>query len=183
MSPRRYYPRRGYRPQKRRTVWVRSGTGRSIGATPPIPAGTLWWSYDLLPSSNIDFGSVLGSTVVRMRGHVLWMQTGTTGNQQTTIGIRICDRSDISATNPRWDPIGDANDRGWMYWERSVSAFGLQAQTGDYVDIDTIDTKVMRKIVSPSETLGLFVMHQEDPAFAGGSLRSQAWMSTLLKLA
>lgn len=180
MSPRRYR-QRGYRASKRRFVWVRSGTGPFEDLPLGIPEGTLHWGFDLLPDANIDKGSVLGSTVTRVRGLLTFSQTGSTVDQLITYGVRVCDRSDIST--PRWNPATDANDPGWMVWSREVLGYSgaINDLTNDYGSFLRVDGKSQRRIDSPSDTLGLFVLHQQHPG-VGNSLRSAATFSTLLKL-
>lgn len=152
--------RRGGVVRSRRSGWIRNYG--AAGATAPAPG---FGSIDLLPLSvdnagletgMVDAGSVVGSTVMRIRGNFAWNFATTVGfsTNRILIGITVCPRS----VTP--DPQSPSSWQ-WLHWQMldptslSVGIFGVGSPTTSYAVGTELDVKAKRIIQSPGDTLKL----------------------------
>lgn len=103
----RYYRSR---PQRRVPEWVR------VIPDAPVPVSHV--GVDLLPPSTIDRGSVIGSTVVRVRGTIQFHQDDslrpTLGH--VWLGVYVSEDVVSETTTPINVPVR-RNLEKWMYWQ------------------------------------------------------------------
>jgi len=156
-SSRRFRTRR-LPSQQRKLVWNRHFTETNISTT---NAGAI---YDLLNPLQTDLGSrLVGATVMRVRGHILYQSgaiSGISTNNMVGVGIR-----QMSSAN-------DPTSFGLISTNASANAqspVGLTGKHQDWLGYDTawipannwvehfVDFKAHRKVDEVDQGMGLFV--------------------------
>lgn len=163
-SPRRTGRRGNARP-RREPVWIRH-IYKGITEQQWAAVG-----FDLLPQMldatvpGLDDGSRLGSTVVRIRGHVGFSYTYASAQERIVAGIAVTPKEPAPPANPYISPVTDRQSVDWLWWDSlSIAHDGVlqvPATPGVVVTEKPIDVKSMRKIVAPGQSLNFYA--QTDP--------------------
>lgn len=174
-----YSRRRSFRSRapRRKTTWIR--TSNFVTGVPGF-AGVI----DLLPSNTTDRVSIVGATVVRIRGLIQAnYDLGLTSNGLVTFGIlKTTQTGQVElgqGVTPFINPETNANSVPWMWWDVFTSAeTGLHLDTATTVSSSfayRFDVKSQRVLRNAYDSIS---MHMTSPLVGNFSV----YTSTLLKL-
>lgn len=171
--------RRGAR-SFRRPVWI-----RSINTPTAVPVAQSVVGIDLLPQGSpptdvgLDRGARVGSTIMRVRGSVAYVNTGVSSMNVAwfVFGITVC--SEVATPNP----YTEVANWQWLYWGIHMPEQGAILVTNGTENswAREFDVKAKRIITQPGETLKASIAWPH--ATAANFHDYNVTTSTLLKLA
>jgi len=128
-------------------------------------------SFALLTAfTGADLSPLVPATLVRIRGEIMMRSDQSAADEQQigSLGIGVVqDVARIAGAASLPDPLLDAGDEVWLYWQSLLSAGETGAGTviGSTPKTYTIDSKAMRKVVDGESLVVMVANHAAGHGF------------------